>query len=419
MTLRRKLLSHGLLLLLGGVAVGADVGGAHRGGGGGDGGAGPRASPRCPRAGARRRRRRLLLRLGRFLLSPAEPPAASSRRLRGRRRHLLDDVLVLLLLDLHGRRGASASGRRLALHYFPGVSPARPQDPLVRDDGFLRLHRSLRRGRLPSPRDDVHVTLDGHRGVGLAVLVPAHADLRQRRTNDLLAHERAPGAGHQPFHVLQEPRKLHGLSVRALHLRGLHAVVAVRQLDDPAGAVAHRAVVPQGQVLERFHEPARHVPSLRRLHRGVDEALAAGHGVEEELGGSHPAEEGVGDETLRRRGLLAASEVRQRSLRESVWGPHAPHGLLPDARHHLRDVDGGSLAAAERHDERSVVARELVEAHVPGGFSHRGENPEHLRLQGLLGVAPRLQRERAPLESLDALVAGVVAAVDHLALLVL
>ena len=219
--------------------------------------------------------------------------------------------------------------------------------------------------------------------------------------------------------MLQEPRKLHGLSVRALHLRGLHAVVAVGQLDDPAGAVAHGAVVPQGQVLERFHEPARHVPSLRRLHRGVDEALAAGHRVEEELGGSHPAEERVCDETLRRRGLLAAFEVRQRTLRESIRGSRSPHGLLPDARHHLRDVDGGSLAAAERHDEWGVVARELVEAHVPGGFSHRGENSEHLRLEGLLGVAPRLQRERAPLESLDALVAGAVAAVDHLALLVL
>mmetsp|Transcript_13594 Transcript_13594/g.53648 ORF Transcript_13594/g.53648 Transcript_13594/m.53648 type:complete len:135 (-) Transcript_13594:2222-2626(-) len=46
MTLRRELLSRRLFLLLGGVAVGADVGGAHRGGGGGDGRDAGKKAPR-------------------------------------------------------------------------------------------------------------------------------------------------------------------------------------------------------------------------------------------------------------------------------------------------------------------------------------------------------------------------------------
>ena len=40
---------------------------------------------------------------------------------------------------------------------------------------------------------------------------------------------------------------------------------------------------------------------------------------------------------------------------EPIGGPGARHDLLADAGHHLRDVDGGALAAALTHDERAVV----------------------------------------------------------------
>mmetsp|Transcript_13596 Transcript_13596/g.53657 ORF Transcript_13596/g.53657 Transcript_13596/m.53657 type:complete len:374 (-) Transcript_13596:2122-3243(-) len=267
---------------------------------------------------------------------------------------------------------------------------------LLRDGAQRAALRSLRDGRQSPPRARGVVGKFRKLALGSARL-------------------RFPQVGLDEPGVVRE--KLEIARVRALgHVR---AVLAVLELHHGSVAVADGVIVVHPKRLEVLDHAPLQVPRTRRLDRGVDEALAAGHGVEEELGGSHPAEERVGDETLRRRGLLAPFEVRQRSLGEPVWRPHAPHGLLPDARHHLRDVDGRSLAATERHDERRVVARELVEAHVPGGFSHRRENSEHLRLQGLLGVAPRLQRERAPLESLDALVAGVVAAVDHLALLVL
>ena len=141
--------------------------------------------------------------------------------------------------------------------------------------------------------------------------------------------------------------------------------------------------------------------------------------MKEKLGRAHPGEERVGDETLRRRGLLAAFEVRQRTLGESVGGTHAPDCLLPHARHHLRYVNRGPFAPAQRHDERRVVARELVEAHVTGSLADGGEDTQHLRLERLLRVAPGLKRESSSLESLDALVARVVSAVHNLALLIL
>ena len=46
---------------------------------------------------------------------------------------------------------------------------------------------------------------------------------------------------------------------------------------------------------------------------------------------------------LRRRRLLAALKVWERSLGESIWWTRPTHGLLTDARDHLRNVDGAPL----------------------------------------------------------------------------
>jgi hypothetical protein len=62
------------------------------------------------------------------------------------------------------------------------------------------------------------------------------------------------------------------------------------------------------------------------------------------------------------------------------------------------------------------VFRQLAQTHVARGLAHRAQNPENLSLEGLLGVAPGLKRQRPFFVRGDALVAVGVPARHNLRL---
>ncbi len=59
-------------------------------------------------------------------------------------------------------------------------------------------------------------------------------------------------------------------------------------------------------------------------------------------------------------------KVWQRALDESVRHTLSAHCLLTHTGDHLRDVDVGALAAAKRHNQRSIEIVKRVDAFVAG-----------------------------------------------------
>mmetsp|Transcript_7818 Transcript_7818/g.23150 ORF Transcript_7818/g.23150 Transcript_7818/m.23150 type:complete len:273 (-) Transcript_7818:1948-2766(-) len=198
--------------------------------------------------------------------------------------------------------------------------------------------------------------------------------------------------------------EVQGLGAAALHARGVEAVVAEAELHHVPGGGAHRQVVLEGQVLQGLHQPPGHVARLRRLHSRVDEAFSAAHRVEEELGRLQAAVEGVLDEAARLGLLAPLEEVRQGPVHETVFDPLAADVLLPQARHHLAQIDGRALGAARGHDARLVHEVQRLLAHLAHLVSDLAQLAVHDGLQGLLGVAARLELQRAVVVLLDALV---------------
>lgn len=67
---------------------------------------------------------------------------------------------------------------------------------------------------------------------------------------------------------------------RYLHAGRVEPVVPVNELNDGLLAVSHCAVVLHAEVLERLHQPPRHVPRLCRLNCGVHQSLySTEHGI--------------------------------------------------------------------------------------------------------------------------------------------
>mmetsp|Transcript_44451 Transcript_44451/g.74151 ORF Transcript_44451/g.74151 Transcript_44451/m.74151 type:complete len:329 (-) Transcript_44451:2589-3575(-) len=116
---------------------------------------------------------------------------------------------------------------------------------------------------------------------------------------------------------------------------GVHAVLAIQELDHVAHGVAHRAVVLHHHILQRLDQPPLDVPCLRRLHRRVDQPLATAHGVEEELLRGEPSQVRVFHEPAALRAVVVLGEVRQRAVHKPVRDTFPLHVLLAHAGNHL------------------------------------------------------------------------------------
>ena len=178
-----------------------------------------------------------------------------------------------------------------------------------------------------------------------------------------------------------------------LDVRRVHAVLAVQELNHVPRGVPHRAVVLDDDVLHRLHQTPLDVPRLGRLHRGVDETLAAAHGVEEELLRRQPAKVRVLHEPARLGAQIVLGEVRQRARVEPERDALPLDVLLPDARNHLRDVQERPLRARlHRHlDVVGVVQTRL--RRVPRVVARLVQNLVHLLLERLVRRHPRLRVE--------------------------
>ena len=64
-------------------------------------------------------------------------------------------------------------------------------------------------------------------------------------------------------------------------------------------------------------------------------------------------------------------------------------------------VDDGTLGAAQRHDERTVVRWELLYADVARNLAHAAEHAQNAAFQRLLGGAAREELQLAFLELED------------------
>ena len=100
---------------------------------------------------------------------------------------------------------------------------------------------------------------------------------------------------------------------------GIHAVLAVEELEHLPLRVAHCAVVLDRDVLHGLDEPALDVTRLRSLHSSVDQTLATAHGVKEELLRGEPTQVRVLDKAARLGTVVVLGEVRQRAVEEAVW----------------------------------------------------------------------------------------------------
>jgi hypothetical protein len=76
----------------------------------------------------------------------------------------------------------------------------------------------------------------------------------------------------------------------------------------------------------------------------------------------------------------APREVRDGAPLKAITGPLAADGLLADARHHLRDVDGRALGAAGGHGERGVAAVQRAHAHLARRVAHLVQHALHAML---------------------------------------
>ena len=76
----------------------------------------------------------------------------------------------------------------------------------------------------------------------------------------------------------------------ALQGHGVHAILAVQELQHLAPSVANGTVVLDHDVLHRLDQPSLDVARLSSLDGSVDQSLAATHGVEEELLRRQPAQ---------------------------------------------------------------------------------------------------------------------------------
>mmetsp|Transcript_57864 Transcript_57864/g.162296 ORF Transcript_57864/g.162296 Transcript_57864/m.162296 type:complete len:256 (-) Transcript_57864:1143-1910(-) len=229
------------------------------------------------------------------------------------------------LLELHRQQRPSLVA--LVAHLLRGaVDGHRPRPPTLRRRaptavfGRQRKHPAIGHGA-PTLADAAPLL---RRRLGLGVGRTAHD---ARRLKDLL-------------HMLEDVLEVKRLGPTAFHLRRVQTVVAEGELHDIPSRGAHGEVVLESQVLESLHQTPRHVARLCRLHRCVDEPFSAAHGVEEKLRRLQAAVEGVLHEATGLGLLAALQEVRQRPIHEAVFDACATDVLLPDACHHLAQVDG-------------------------------------------------------------------------------
>eukprot|EP00958_Prasinococcus_capsulatus_P026051 scaffold4543_cov350-Prasinococcus_capsulatus_cf.AAC.1 len=195
--------------------------------------------------------------------------------------------------------------------------------------------------------------------------------------------------------------ELEVLQLLLLDAHRVHAVLPVQELHDVPVAVAHRAVVLHHHVLHRLHQPALDVARLTRLHRRVDQALAAAHGVEEELLRGQPPQVRVLHEAARLGPEVVLGEVRQRAVQEPERDALALHVLLAHARDHLRDVDEGTLAARGHHLLHVVGLAQRGLRRVARLVARLVEHLVDPVLEGLLVGAAGLLLQRALLRLLD------------------
>ena len=126
-----------------------------------------------------------------------------------------------------------------------------------------------------------------------------------------------------------------GVDLLRLDVGGVHAVLAVQELNHVSGGVSHRAVVLDDDVLHRLDQTPLDVTRLGSLHRGIDETLATAHGVEEELLRGETSQVGVLDKPARLGAEIILGKVRQGTAVEAEGDALPLDVLLTDARNHL------------------------------------------------------------------------------------
>ena len=83
------------------------------------------------------------------------------------------------------------------------------------------------------------------------------------------------------------------------------------ELDDFAHVVAHRHVVRDCDVLQRFDDSALRIPRLRGLDRRVNQTNTTRHRVKEHFMGRQPIDVGVLDKATCCWGVVVFAEMRQ------------------------------------------------------------------------------------------------------------
>src|SRR5581483_2938253 len=227
-----------------------------------------------------------------------------------------------------------------------------------------------------------------------------------------LAARRALGAEVEAQDVLDG--LVHVDRLAAQGARGVHAVLAVDELDDGARGVAHGAVILDLQVLQRVDQAALHVAGPARAHGGVHEAFAATHGVEEELQGREAALVRVLHEALGLGAQVAHREVGERAAMIAARDALAAHGLLAHAAGHLGEVEHGAAGAGLGHDDRAVLQAEVRAGDLAGFVTRLSKLLHDLELQRLLQVAAGKLLEDALVVGVDELVDGGAGVLDHL-----
>mmetsp|Transcript_9224 Transcript_9224/g.37950 ORF Transcript_9224/g.37950 Transcript_9224/m.37950 type:complete len:753 (+) Transcript_9224:1411-3669(+) len=140
------------------------------------------------------------------------------------------------------------------------------------------------------------------------------------------------------------------------------AVLAVAELDDGAVRVAHSVVVLHHQALEVLDEAALEVSGLARLHRGIDQALAACHAVEEELLRPDARQVAVAHVAACPGAAVARLKARQGlAARHHRHAPALQHLLAEEARD-VALVHFAALGARHGHEREEVVGEALAEA---------------------------------------------------------
>ena len=86
------------------------------------------------------------------------------------------------------------------------------------------------------------------------------------------------------------------------------------------------------------------------LHCRIDQSLTTAHGMKEELRRRETGVEGIANKPLCRRGLVVAAKVWQGPVFEAVGDSLAINNLLPNACHHLGNIEVASFGATLGHD---------------------------------------------------------------------